>query len=107
MEDSFWNLWTVLGAIVVLGGGAWTGAKAAFFTTLFFKVLFGKASEPTPAPTPQPQPQPQIVLVPMWGGAAGNAKDMRMADWDDADWDDADIIDVTPRVAPRRTDWVE
>ena len=104
MEDNFWNLWTVLGAIIVLGGGAWAGAKAAFFTTLFFKVLFGKASEPTP------QPQPQIVFVPMWGGAAGNAKDMHMADWDEGEWewDEDDIIDVTPRqVTSRRTDWVE
>mgnify|MGYP006233955569 CR=1 FL=1 len=55
MEDVFF----VLGAIVVLGGGAWAGAKAAFLTTLFFKVLFGKASEP---------PQPQVVYVPVSNG---------------------------------------
>ena len=97
MEDSFWNLWTVLGAIVVLGGGAWAGAKAAFFTTLFLKVLFGKASEPTPQPQPQPAPQPQIVYVPMWVDGS-QAQTM---------WDDVDVVDVTPRVAPRRTDWVE
>lgn len=94
------SFWIAVAWIVVLGGGAWAGAKAAFFTTLFFKVLFGKASEPTPQPQPQVQPQPQIVYVPMYMNNAGFGGHAHY-DWDDRDgfmdWDEGEVIDVTPR----------
>lgn len=38
------SFWIAIGWIVVLGGGAWAGAKAAFVTTLFLQAIFGKAT---------------------------------------------------------------
>lgn len=87
MED----FWIFMGALVVIGGAAWTGAKVAFFTTLFLKALFGKATRPEPQ---QPQ-QPQIVYVPVHNHHYGHMQH------------DNDFIDVTPRMNNRYGHWVE
>ena len=65
----------VLGALVVIGGAAWTGAKAAFFTTLFIRALFGKAT--------QPEKETETVFVPVFIDRGHG-------------YPAEDIIDVTP-----------
>ncbi len=80
--------------IVVLGGGAWAGAKAAFVTTLVLKMLFGKAT--------QTQQQHVVyVQVPRTRGRIQRGPDQYYDYEDEHGYYDAEVIDVTPRVERR------
>ena len=79
MEESFWNIWTVIGAIVVLGGGAWTGAKVAFVVTLILQGLFGRATQ---------REQRHVVYV---------QPPQHNHNFNHNHYREAEVVDVTPR----------
>lgn len=71
-----------LGWVVVLGGGAWAGAKAAFVVTLILQGLFGRATqkEQKHVVYVQAPPRPQYYYTPHQHG----------------DLQTVEVVDVTP-----------